>query len=166
MREGSGCCLELTVCPLARKKLYFAILDFNGWGAPEGVVSAKRSQTNSMPNNRELKRVPRCLLPVNNLNLEPEYVGERLGWAYVRVPCKACGIQYDRREIEEYSHPYAHHVSCFLCPKGHLGEARRLWEPVKAAKKRICKGTKARSSRYLGIPEHTPRTILEVNVIG
>jgi hypothetical protein len=67
---------------------------------------------------------------VNNLNLEPEYFGERLGWAYVRVPCKACGVQYDRREIEEYSHPYAHHVSSFMCPNGHLGEARRIWEPV------------------------------------
>jgi hypothetical protein len=84
-----------------------------------------------MSNERELKPVPPCLLPVNNLlNLEPEYFGERLGHGYVRVPRKACGVQYDRREIEEYSHPYAHHVSSFMCPKGHLGEARRLWAPV------------------------------------
>ena len=83
-----------------------------------------------MPNERELKPVPPCTLPVNNLSLEPEYFGERLGWAYLRVPCKACGVQYDRREIEEYSHAYAHHVSSFMCPKGHLGEARRIWGPV------------------------------------
>jgi hypothetical protein len=87
-----------------------------------------------MSDERELKPVPPCTLPVNNLNLEPEYFGERLGWAYVRVPCRACGVQqYDRREIEEYSHAYAHHVSSFMCPKGHLGEARRIWEPVPAA---------------------------------
>jgi hypothetical protein len=49
----------------------------------------------------------RCLLPVNNLSLGPEYFGERLGRGYVRVPCKACGVQYDRREIEEHSHPHA-----------------------------------------------------------
>ena len=36
---------------------------------------------------------------MNNLSLEPQYFGERLGWAYVRVPCKACGVQYDRREM-------------------------------------------------------------------
>lgn len=88
-----------------------------------------------MSDERELKPVPPCLLPVNNLDLEPEYFGERLGWAYVRVPCKACGVQYDRREIEEYSHPYAHRVSSFMCPDGHLGEARRLWEPLKTQEK-------------------------------
>ena len=50
--------------------------------------------------------------------------------ARVRVPCDGCGIQYDRREIEEYSHPHALHVLRFVCPKGHLCEARRLWEPA------------------------------------
>lgn len=85
-----------------------------------------------MSNPQELKRVPPCTLPVNNLILEPEYFGERLGLGYVRVPCTACGVQYDRREIEEYSHPFAHHVSNFMCPRGHLGEARRVWEPVPA----------------------------------
>jgi len=34
---------------------------------------------------------------VNNPNLEPEGFGEHQG--YVHVPCKACGVQYDRREI-------------------------------------------------------------------
>jgi hypothetical protein len=86
-----------------------------------------------MPNERELKPVSPCLRRVNNLGLEPESFGEGLDWAHLRVPCKACGVQYDRREIEEYSHPYAHHVSSFMCPKGHLGEARRIWEPVPAA---------------------------------
>jgi hypothetical protein len=100
-----------------------------------GHAVVRKNLVGSMPNERELKRVPPCLLPVNNLSLEPEYFGERLGRDYVRVPCKACGVQYDRREIEEYSHPYAHHVSSFMCPKGHLGEARRIWEPVKAAEK-------------------------------
>jgi hypothetical protein len=71
----------------------------------------------SMPEQRELRPVPPCTLPVNNLSLEPEYFGERPGRGYVRVPCKACGAQYDRREIEEYSHPYAHHVSSFMCPR-------------------------------------------------
>ncbi len=86
-----------------------------------------------MSEPKELKRVAPCTLPINNLTLEPEYLGERLDWGFVRVPCKACGVQYDRREIEEYSHPFAHHVSRFMCPKGHPGEARRIWGPVRTA---------------------------------
>jgi hypothetical protein len=58
------------------------------------------------------------------------WFGERLGWAHVRVPRDACGVQYDRREVEEYSHPHAIHVAQFVCPKGHLNEERRIWEPV------------------------------------
>jgi len=41
-----------------------------------------------MPNERELKPVPPCLLPVNNLNLEPEHFGERLGWATSVCPAR------------------------------------------------------------------------------
>jgi hypothetical protein len=78
---------------------------------------------------REQKHVQPCTLPVSNPRLEPEELGKHQG--YIRVVCYACGVQYDRREIEEYSHPFAHHVSNFMCPKGHLDEARRLWKPVK-----------------------------------
>jgi hypothetical protein len=81
-----------------------------------------------MSDQRELRPVQPCTLPVNDPSLEPEGFGERQG--YARVPCYACGVQYDRREIEEYSHPHAIHVSPFVCPKSHLGEARRIWEPV------------------------------------
>jgi hypothetical protein len=80
---------------------------------------------------REQKRVMPRTLPVNNPNLALEGFGTHLG--YSRVPCHACGVQYDRREIEQYSHLHAVHVSRFVCPRGHLGEARRLWQPVESA---------------------------------
>ena len=81
-----------------------------------------------------LFRVQPCTLPVNNPNLEPEWFGPVAtggkGWAYIRIPCLDCGVQYDRREVEEHSHPTALHVSRFKCPKGHLGETRREWEAI------------------------------------
>ena len=81
-----------------------------------------------MSDEREQKPVLPCTLPVNNPSLAPEGFGKHQG--YIRLPCYACGVQYDRREVEEYTHPHAIHVACFVCPKEHLGEARRLWEPV------------------------------------
>jgi hypothetical protein len=81
-----------------------------------------------MSNSREQKPVLPCTLPINDPSLAPEGFGTHLGFS--RVPCHACGVQYDRREIEQYSHPHAVHVSRFVCPRGHLGEARRVWEPV------------------------------------
>ena len=85
---------------------------------------------NPMSDQRELRPVQPCILPVNDPSLAPEYFNGRGG--YSRVPCHACGVQHDRREIEQYPHPHAIHVSRFMCPKGHLGEARRLWEPAPA----------------------------------
>jgi hypothetical protein len=73
-----------------------------------------------------------CTLPINNPSLKPQYFGEKFGWAHVRVPCKACGVQYDRREVEEYTRKYAMHVAQFVCPMGHLNEERRIREPVPA----------------------------------
>jgi hypothetical protein len=35
-------------------------------------------------------------------------------------------------EVEEYSHKHAMHVAQFVCPRGHLNEERRIWEPVPA----------------------------------
>ena len=70
-----------------------------------------------MSDERELKRVPRCLLPVNNLSLEPEYFGER--WAGPTSVCPARRAGF----------------SMIGARWGHMGEARRLREPVKAAEK-------------------------------
>jgi hypothetical protein len=109
-----------------RVKLQLLIVYFN---AVEVLSCSHTSR--SMPDLREQKPVLPCTLPVNNPNLVPEVFSGRGG--YSRVPCHGCGVQYDRREIEQYSHPYAIHVSRFTCPRGHLGEARRVWEPVKAA---------------------------------
>jgi hypothetical protein len=67
-----------------------------------------------MSNLREQKPVLSCTLPVKNPSLPPGGFGKRQG--YARVPCHACGVQY-RREIEEYSHPFAIHVSRFVCPE-------------------------------------------------
>jgi hypothetical protein len=69
-----------------------------------------------MSDLREQKPVLACTLPVNNPNLAPEIFNGR--GCYSRVPCHACGVQYDRREIEQYSHPHAIHVSRFVCPRG------------------------------------------------
>jgi hypothetical protein len=74
--------------------------------------------------------VPPCTLPINDPSLKPEGLGKHQG--YIRLACYACGVQYDRREVEEYTHPHALHVSRFVCPKGHLREDRRIWEPVPA----------------------------------
>jgi hypothetical protein len=81
----------------------------------------------SMSNLREQKPVVPCTFPVNNPNLQPECLGTLQG--YIRLACHGCGVQYDRREVEEYTHPTAIHVSRFVCLQGHLGEARRLWVP-------------------------------------
>ena len=71
---------------------------------------------------------------MNNLNLEREYFGERLGWAYVHVPCKACGVQYDRREVEEYTQ-LTRCMSRNLCaPRGTWGKRDDAGQ-VKAEKK-------------------------------
>jgi hypothetical protein len=82
-----------------------------------------------MSDEREFRPVLSCTLPVNDPSLKPEGLGKHQG--YIRLACHACGVQYDRREVEEYTHPTAMHVSRFVCPKGHLGEDRRVWEPVK-----------------------------------
>jgi hypothetical protein len=38
-------------------------------------------------------------------SLKPEGLGKHQG--YIRLACHACGVQYDRREVEEYTHPTA-----------------------------------------------------------
>jgi hypothetical protein len=81
-----------------------------------------------MSDERELQPVEPCKLPVNDPSLKPEGLGKHQ--CYIRLACHAGGVQYDRREVEEYTHPTAMHVSRFICPKGHLGEDRRIWEPV------------------------------------
>jgi hypothetical protein len=79
-----------------------------------------------MSNLREQKPVLPCTLPVHDPSLAPEGFGERQG--YARVPCYACGVQYDRREIEEHSHPNAIHVSRFV--RGIPSTTSRPYEAV------------------------------------
>jgi hypothetical protein len=89
----------------------------------------KPNRMSEEPKHRLLP-VPPCTLPINDPSLKPEGLGKHQG--YIRLACYACGVQYDRREVEEYTHPHALHVSRFVCPKGHLREDRRIWEPVPA----------------------------------
>jgi hypothetical protein len=57
---------------------------------------------------------------------EPVLFNGKLGW--IRVFCEKCDRDYDIREVEnETTHPYAHHVAKFDCPKEHQCEARRVW---------------------------------------
>ena len=57
---------------------------------------------------------------------EPILFNGKLGW--IRVFCEECDRDYDIREVEnETTHPHAHHVAEFDCPKGHHCEARRVW---------------------------------------
>jgi len=49
----------------------------------------------------------------------------------VVVLCKACGIEYDIREVlNERNHRGACHVALFDCPKGHHCEARRVFKEM------------------------------------
>jgi len=57
---------------------------------------------------------------------EPILFNGELGW--IRVLCEECDRDYDIREVEnETTHPHAHHVARFECPRGHHCEARRTW---------------------------------------
>lgn len=57
---------------------------------------------------------------------KPILFNGKLGW--IRVHCDECDCDYDIREVDnETTHPYAHHVAEFDCPKGHHSEARRVW---------------------------------------
>jgi hypothetical protein len=80
-----------------------------------------------MPSEPELEPVPPCLLPLNDPALEHEhYSGPGWGLGWIRAPFAPCGVQYDIREVEHYGHPFAAHVARFVCPKGHIREARRV----------------------------------------
>ena len=48
---------------------------------------------------------------MNDPSLKPEGHGEHQG--YIRLASHD-GVQYDRREVEEYSHPHAIHVAQFV----------------------------------------------------
>lgn len=74
---------------------------------------------------QELLSVPPCTLPINDPSLKPEGLGKHQG--NVRVACHACGVQYDRREVEGFA-PACDPRSRFVCPKGHLAQDRRVWE--------------------------------------
>ena len=47
------------------------------------------------------------------------------------VRCDVCGVDYDVRDVtDETPHEGANHVMYFVCPKGHMGEARRVWKDI------------------------------------
>jgi hypothetical protein len=75
-------------------------------------------------------------------------------------PVMRAEFSHDRREIEEYSHPFAHHVSNLMCPEGHVGEARRVWEPATTPAGTV-KGNTGHAAACI-MPEHALRPLREM----
>jgi len=82
-----------------------------------------------MPSEPELDPVPPCLLPVHNPSLEPEALHRVPGGAWDGSACPAhrAGCSTTSAKVEHYGHPSAAHVARFVCPKGHIREARQVW---------------------------------------
>jgi hypothetical protein len=84
---------------------------------------------------------------------EPILFNGKLGW--IRVHCDECNRDYDIREVDnETTHPHAHHVAEFDCPKGHHCEARRVWHNFDDEFLRACGIERQREGTYEGRGQH------------
>jgi hypothetical protein len=84
---------------------------------------------------------------------EPILFNGELGW--IRVLCEECDRDYDIREVEnETTHPHAHHVARFDCPKGHHCEARRRWHSYDDEFLKACGIADQREGAYEGGKQH------------
>ena len=91
---------------------------------------------------------------------EPIVFNGKLGW--IRVHCEECNRDYDIREINnETTHPHAHHVARFDCPKGHHCEARRVWHSYDDEFLKACGIARPSEGTYEEQRQHRAETPME-----